>query len=176
MIWGAISRRGKINMRIVEDSQKYLEILQNNLIDKSNELYGLNCWRFQQDNAPAHKSYLIKEWLANNVATILNHPPQSPDLNPIQNLWSLMKTRIEKNLPELKLEIAAAWESITNETINNCIDHLRNIIPEVIKNNNNNFIFYIKLLVFFIFLILKENLLHSNKIFLNVNKYFLLLP
>jgi len=145
MVWGAISKKGIVNLKFVdgtEDKYKYLEILQKNLIEKANLLYGINGWRFQQDNAPVHNSYLIKEWLSENVPHVLNHPPQSPDLNPIENIWGIMKTRIEKNnpknLPELKLEVAAAWESLSTEIISNCIDHLHKTIMDV-KAKNGGF-------------------------------------
>src|SRR6202012_2023770 len=47
-----------------------------------------------EDGAPAHRSKVVK--LAQTVAGISNlwHPANSPDLNPIENIWDLLKTRI----------------------------------------------------------------------------------
>lgn len=62
-----------------------------------------------------------------------------PDLNPIEHVWAFMKCRIEKNHPknssELKIEILSAWEAITIEILNNCIDHVHKTILEVIAKN-----------------------------------------
>jgi len=67
--------------------------LQNELLNKANELYAVNSWRFQQDNAPPHTADFTKDWLKKNVHSLLEHPPQSPDLNPIELIWAIMKKR-----------------------------------------------------------------------------------
>ena len=46
---------------------------------------------FQQDNAPCHKSRKTLGWLAQKNVNVLDWLPSSPDLNPIENLWSIVK-------------------------------------------------------------------------------------
>ena len=43
-------------------------------------------WIFQQDNDPKHKSKLVQEFKKMRKVKLLDHPAQSPDLNPIENL------------------------------------------------------------------------------------------
>ncbi|KAG0733540.1 hypothetical protein G6F23_013251 [Rhizopus arrhizus] len=49
---------------------------------------------FQHDNDPKHTSKLIKEYLQKQSYTALQLPAQSPGLNPIENMWSLLKRKL----------------------------------------------------------------------------------
>ena len=42
---------------------------------------------FMQDNAPFHIGRLVREWLEENGIDVLEWPPCSLDLNPIEHLW-----------------------------------------------------------------------------------------
>ena len=64
------------------------------------------CWEpsliFMQDNAPIHKAGKVKKWFADQGIPLLDWPPYSPDLNPIEHCWVHMKQWILDNYPELQ--------------------------------------------------------------------------
>ncbi len=83
------------------------------------ELYGDADLIFQQDLAPAHTAKGTKSWLNNRGVTVLDWPANLPDLNPIENLWCIVKRKMRDTRPnnadDLKAAIKATWASIKPE-------------------------------------------------------------
>jgi len=100
---------------------------------------------FMQDNAPIHTAGIIREWLLENGVEVMAWPKRSPDLNPIENLWALLKAQIYKTYPELlrmnnseatlKLLIRCAiatWEDFGEQIMARLIDTMVNRVKAVI--------------------------------------------
>jgi transposase len=78
-------------------------------------------WFFQQDNDPKHKSREISSWFHNHGITLLDFPPYSPDLNPMENLWNDVARRVEEERPEtmelLQECLAKEWAKTSTHLI-----------------------------------------------------------
>ena len=68
---------------------------------------------FMHDGAPCHRSKAVKEFLEQENVQVLDWPGNSPYLNPIENLWKLMKAKVAEKYPsklnELQQVIKEVW-------------------------------------------------------------------
>ena len=91
------------------DALFYIKILRNHLLPAARQQYAQQ-WRFQQDNDPKHRSKVAKEFLDREVPKTIDWPPNSPDLNPMENMWSILKRCVEKRKPSDIDELEAIHE------------------------------------------------------------------
>ncbi len=69
----------------------YQDILEHFMLPSADKLYGDADFIFQQDLAPAHTAKGTKSWFSDHSVTVLDWPANSPDLNPTENLWGIIK-------------------------------------------------------------------------------------
>ena len=72
------------------------------MLPSSEKLLGSN-FIFQDDNARCHESKKVNEWFQQRNINTLQWPSQSPDLNPIENLWAVFKKKIVKKMVKKKM-------------------------------------------------------------------------
>ena len=133
MVWGAIARNFKSPLIRIEGkvtAEAYQTMLTTSQIfDKLNQRFGAGAFVFQQDGARPHTAASTRRFLDQHVLTLpqeLHWPPSSPDLSVIENLWSVLKYRINYEVvrdgDSLYQEAVRVWEEIPLEMINNCLN------------------------------------------------------
>ena len=147
MVWGVMSYRALSHLHIIPKGQTvtseyYVEvilkqslastmlrtgdsgtILERELLPERSKAI------FQQDGAPPHTSKRSQEWLKSNMPGFWTKdiwPPNSPDLNPIENLWAILKSKLDSmeratNINMLEKQLLLAWKEISPDTLEKLI-------------------------------------------------------
>jgi DDE superfamily endonuclease len=143
MIWGCMTVHGVGLMCRIEgkmDASLYKEILEDEL-QGTVDYYGMDREDivFQQDNDSKHTSRLAQKWFKHNNFKLLDWPAQSPDLNPIEHLWSTLKFRLAayptqpEGVEELWKRVEMEWEKIGKEDCLKLINSMPRRIEAVLK-------------------------------------------
>ena len=146
MIWGCFTKNelgplvrleGRVTANI------YIEMLENYLIPFINDLENKDDYTFQEDNAPIHTAKIAKKWKSDNNIKSLPWPAQSPDLNPIENLWDELERQVRNHKP-LPKNPNDLWEILQEEWLKldinkykNLVDSMPRRIEAVIINKGN---------------------------------------
>jgi transposase len=140
MCWGAVSTRFKSKLVVVQGTMtaiRYVDILKRYLINQ-NSKFNESSEVFQQDNAPCHTARLSKSFFSDNGITVLDWPANSPDLNPIENIWSILKKKVERRVVNSKEAlikvIEEEWEKIDIGLIRKTIESMPRRLLQVVAN------------------------------------------
>lgn len=144
MTWGCMTSKGLASLLFIEgniNSTNYQNILEVGLLPILAESSNTNApFIFQQDLAPAHNSRSTRNWFQEHEVTVLEWPGNSPDLNPIENVWGYIKTQIRKANPlprtreEFKSLILRLWSTFPIEACKKLINSMPNRCQEVITS------------------------------------------
>jgi hypothetical protein len=149
MVWGSFHARGVGPLKRVEgtlNGDGYHGILTHHAVPKvrelANEYPSDETFYLQQDNTPVHTTNKNKQYTANMKRDkdpeieLLAWPSQSPDLNPIENLWRYVKKQLRKirprptNMEQLWERVQAEWAALPVTLLTSLARSMPNRIQE----------------------------------------------
>lgn len=132
-LWGCFSKQGFGTLHLFTynlNAKKMLGIYEKALLPSA-ERWFINKnedWILQEDNDPKHRSKLCTEWKEQSGIVTLDWPSQSPDANPIENVWAYIKHRLRGKrtytLKQLSREIRRIWKALPLEYAVNLIESM----------------------------------------------------
>lgn len=149
MVWGCFGYDGVGELVKIEGTmrkEQYHQILQRSAIPSGIGLIGYG-FTYQHDNDPKHTAKLCKNYLQSKedegVLEVMEWPPQSPDINPIELLWDeldrqakLLHSTSEKLLFD---NLKIAWDNLGVETLRKLVNRMPRICEAIIKAGGGHF-------------------------------------
>jgi len=156
MIWGCfvgnklgpiVFINGSVN------TQVYINILTDSLLPFIDALNagGITDVVFQQDNATPHSYKKTRQWLADAAREhgflVMEWPPNSPDMNPIEHLWGHLKLELNRRFPDtsalkgspdairrvLTQRLTEVWWAIGNDVLNRLTKSMPHRVQALLK-------------------------------------------
>jgi transposase len=143
MIWGCFSGQGGrgslyfLPPKMTMNGERYIEMLRDKLIFWMRHHRATH---FLQDGAPCHTSKKVMAFLRQQSFSLMDWPGNSPDLNPIENLWAIMKARLKKkgnisSLPNLIRAIKELWVTLPKPLMLKLAHSMPTRIQQCLENN-----------------------------------------
>ena len=145
-VWGGISKQGATQVCIFEGimtAPLYCDILEKTLLPFIHEKFPPpNSHRFMQDNDPKHTSRFAQNFYTTSGINWWRTPAESPDMNPIENLWHELKEFIRRevkprNKQQLVNGIVTFWAGVDSHKCTRYINHLKKVLPKCIERSGD---------------------------------------
>ena len=142
MAWGAFVGDKLLDLVVVEhtiDSNQYIEVLKKPLLPSIRPGF-----KFMHDGASAHRSKLTTSWLQKQKIDTIKWSANSPDLNPIENVWGILTRAVFangkqfKNKNELNKEVLRQSIRISPRDPSNHVESMTDRILDVIKKDGGS--------------------------------------
>lgn len=145
-VWGCVSLYGfgKLHLFTTNlNSNGMLQIYKKCLLPSAEQWFGSDksLWVLQEDNDPKHRSRRCVSWKEENDVHVLDWPSQSPDANPIENVWAFIKQKLQGRpvltLKSLSREIRKVWRSLPVEYAQKLIQSMPTRCEAIMNNNGD---------------------------------------
>ena len=150
-VWGAIGAHVKAKLYFFQEnlnSELYRTILGKKLAEKA-LTYSNKCpkhlvgnWQFLQDNSAVHKAKKSMKFLSELVGNrIIDHPAKSPDLNPMEDMWSYLDWKVKNakitTIRALKIVLQREWNDLPCTKIRKSVDSMERRTKECRDSGGN---------------------------------------
>jgi hypothetical protein len=145
-VWACFSGSGVGEIYFYDEpltGDKMKAIYKKCLWQSARKLFGVDSdWWLLYDNDPRHKAQVTVEWLNENfVRRRIDFPPYSPDLNPIENVWTILVSRVDKHNAtteeQLKNAITREWDKISLSICEKLANSMPTRLQEVIDHKGH---------------------------------------
>jgi transposase len=143
-LWGCFCADGLGHAELYEgtlDARRYQSILALNLVKSAHTFWPRGQWWYQQDNASPHTAGTSRAWFHSHGVDVIDFPPWSSDLNPIELLWNDLKRRVyshhPKTMEELEHFIAVEWKATDLNFCSRAIMHMPQRLQLVLANKGH---------------------------------------
>lgn len=140
MVWGAISANGPgplVRLSGNINARDYVDMLTETYLPYAEEKLPVTAV-FMQDNAPIHRANIVEHFFRHHRVTVLDWPAQSPDLNPIENVWAYVKRHLRQrtvnNLEHIWQSTLQIWNNISPDFCRRLIENMPRRMAAVIKS------------------------------------------
>jgi hypothetical protein len=146
MVWGAIAHDYECPLHVFTenvDADLYIHMLALHFFPNVALAFPSGFY-FIQDNAPPHRSFDTQCYLYHKKCTVVPWPPYSPDLNVIENMWSLLSAAVYREkqaydtVRELEAAVIKACDDIPMTQVNKLIDSMRTRLRVTIKRDGGH--------------------------------------
>jgi len=138
------NKQGKVAKNIT--TSEYKEVINKTFLPQGSRLFstqGISTWTLQQDNDPTHKCAgdLVAAWntsKGSSVKLMSPWPPNSPDLNLIENVWAWVQVKVDSmgcsNFEEFKQAVISTLAAVPKEHLTRLYASMGKRLAEVVEN------------------------------------------
>ena len=138
--WGCFAYSGVGTLYTFTENlngQLMRSILDTCLLESAEKFFNLPMqWYLLHDNSRNHTAEPVRKWLHDHGISVLDFPPYSPDLNPIENLWAHMKRRVKNHfitdVDQLQSVVHDEWSKTDIDWIHHTVDSMPDRCEQVV--------------------------------------------
>ncbi|CAF4387106.1 unnamed protein product [Rotaria magnacalcarata] len=145
-VWGCMTSKGFGKITCFKENLKShflcTQIYQNCLLPTAKQFFGRKKdWLLLKDNDPKHRSQISKDWKSNHGINELPWASFSPDMNPMENLWALLKVNVSMrkpyNIKKLIKAIHKEWKLLPKEPAQNLMSSMDRRVECIFESNGD---------------------------------------